>query len=328
MRNFFIIDTTLRDGEQAPGVDFSRKNKIEIAKKLSESNIDIIEIGIPAMGDVEIEIMKEINSMKLYSELLTWNRTNKKDIDAAYKTGIKNTHISIPVSDIQIDKKLKKTKKELLFIFEDVLNYTKDKNLDIFIGMEDASRADENFIDKILEISKKYKVKRVRYADTLGILTPIKTYNIIKKIKSKLNIDIDFHGHNDFGMATANALSAFNAGARYISTSVNGIGERAGNVALEELLAVFYYIEKIEPKIDIKKIVELSKIVEKYSGIKLSKNKPIVGDMVFSHESGIHVDGLLKDRRNYEFIKPEDIGREMRILFGKHSGKQALIYEK
>lgn len=321
-----IVDSTLRDGEQTVGVNFTREEKIEIAKMLSQVGVEIIEAGIPVVSTNEIDTLIELNNLNLQSTLLTWNRLSKKDIDASLKTGIKHAHISVPVSDIQINNKLRKDRKWVIKNLNEVLDYGLDNNLTISIGAEDASRADFKFLIDVYKIAEKKGVKRIRYADTISSLEPFSTFENIRRLKEEIACDIDFHGHNDFGLATANAYSAYRAGAKFISTCVNGIGERAGNTALEELISIVKFINKSNIKYNIQNLNKLSKIVEKASKIRISPTKPIVGKNVFSHSSGIHVDGLIKNKVNYEFLRPCDFGRKTKIVLGKFSGISSIEF--
>ncbi|MFP4661475.1 MAG: homocitrate synthase [Halanaerobiales bacterium] len=332
MRDFYIVDSTLRDGEQTAGVAFSKKDKIDIARMLAEAGVDIIEAGIPAMGEEEIETIQEIMELDIESNIMAWNRMHIDDIKKSIDAGIKYLHISAPVSDIQIKSKLRKNREWILKNIEKTVSYAVKHNCIVSVGAEDASRAELDFLIKFYQTASRAGAVRVRYADTVGIMEPIKVYNTIKYIREMLvdntfDIEIDFHGHNDFGMATANALSAYKAGAKYISCTINGLGERAGNTALEEIVMAAYYIEGVNTGFNLKKIVEISDAVEKASGCYLADSKPIVGKKVFSHESGIHVDGLLKDSRNYEAFPPEILGRERSIVLGKYSGRSAVINE-
>lgn len=325
-----IVDTTLRDGEQTPGVAFNCKGKVEIAEALSELGVEIIEVGIPAMGEDEIDVIRKIKKLNLKSQLLTWNRMKKGDVDASIESEVNDIHISVPSSNIQIEKKLKITPSKVLIKLSDTVEYAIKKGCNVSVGAEDASRADEVFLTKLFSVAIESGASRIRYADTLGKLNPFDTVAIIKNLKEELKIDIDFHGHNDFGMATANALAAFRSGASYISCSINGLGERAGNTPLEEIVMALLYMENCKTKIDITRLVQTSKLVEMHSGRNVYIGKPIVGEEVFSHESGIHVDGLLKDKNTYEYLSPELLGRTNKFVLGKHSGKSAVIhiYEK
>ncbi|MEJ6952539.1 homocitrate synthase [Natronospora cellulosivora (SeqCode)] len=327
MSDFYIIDSTLRDGEQTAGVAFSRTDKIRIALMLDQLGIDIIEVGIPAMGEEEISTISEIIAMDLQAEILTWNRMVLADIDKSLETGGSSVHISAPVSDIHIQHKLKKSREWVLKNIEEVVRYAVDNNCIVSVGAEDASRADQGFLLEFYKTALNAGAIRLRYADTVGFMEPLLVHQTISTIRKEIKAEIDYHGHNDFGMATANALAAYKAGAKYISCTINGLGERAGNTALEEIVMALKYIEKSNTKIQVDKLMHLSREVEKLSGRLLSESKPIVGKKVFSHESGIHVDGLLKDSRTYEAFSPEDIGRKRDFVLGKFSGSSAVLHK-
>ncbi len=329
-----IIDTTLRDGEQSAGVAFSYKEKISIAKHLDVLGVDVIEAGIPMMSQHERKTIQSILELGLDASILTWNRMNIKDIKASMETGATNNHISVPDSDLHIYKKLRLTRDQLETEYLKVLEFCQRHDLNVSIGGEDASRADEAFLAHIFSLGINHGVKRIRYADTVSVLSPFTSFEKIERLIWQLSIrqelkkeellkliDLDFHGHNDFGLGTANAIGAFRAGANAISCSINGLGERAGNTPLEEIVLALEIIENIPNSIQTKEIMRVSKLVEEYSGRKLQSSKPIVGDMVFSHESGIHVDGLLKDKKTYSYLDPKILGRHHSYIRGKHSGK-------
>ncbi len=325
MEKFNIIDTTLRDGEQTAGVSFTLKEKIEIAKMLNNFGVEIIEVGIPAMGNHEIKTIKELLKLNLNSEIMTWNRIVEEDIIESLKCGVKNIHISAPVSDIHIEKKLNKNKKWVLEQTKKCIRIAKDFGADISLGAEDSSRANFDFLIEYYQMAQVEGVSRIRFADTISCLTPLTTYETIKKIKDKINLPIDFHGHNDFGCATGNSFSAIKAGAEYISCSVNGLGERAGNTPLEEIVMAVKYLSDIEKNYKIEQLIEISKTVEIFSKKTVNSMKPIVGKDVFSHESGIHVDGLLKNENTYELFNPKELGRNRQIIIGKHTGIAGII---
>jgi len=326
-RSIKVIDTTLRDGEQTPGVSFTSNEKMDIAKELSELGVDMIEVGIAAMGPEEIETIRNIHSMQLKAELLVWNRMTRADIDMSLKTGINQIHISVPSSDIHLSKKMGISRDTLLIRIRDTIGYANSKGLMVSIGAEDASRADLDFLKKLYEVAESEGINRVRYADTLGVLSPFQTFDIINALSKTVSVPLDFHGHNDLGMGTANALAAYKAGAQWVSCSVNGLGERAGNTPLEEIIVALTYLEGAKTKIDRKKFMQVSRKVALYSGKKLYDLKPIVGKNIFSHESGIHVDGIIKDALTYEVIVPEDYGRRREIIIGKYSGRHAIQYK-
>lgn len=325
MGKFNIIDTTLRDGEQTAGVVFTLKEKIVIAKELDKLGIEIIEAGIPAMGIEEINGIKALLNLKLKSEIMTWNRIVEEDIQKSLDCGVKLIHMSAPVSDIHIYKKLNKTKEWVLEQTKKCIKLAIDGGAIVSLGAEDASRADFDFLMEFYNLAKESGVSRIRYADTVSYLDPISTYEVIKKIKEKIDLPIDFHGHNDFGSATGNSLAAIKAGAEYISCSINGLGERAGNTSLEEIIMGTKYVLGIEKNYKLKKLIKISELVEEYSGKKISDTKPIVGKEVFSHESGIHVDGILKNKNTYELFNPKDIGRTRKIIIGKHTGIAGIV---
>lgn len=320
-----IIDSTLRDGEQAPGVNFSREEKLILVKLFSKAGIPWIEAGIPAMGPYERETLRQMAALGLSARLSTWNRMLRKDVDAALETGIKDIHLSISVSDIQIENKLRKSRAWVLSQTADVVSYAKDKGLWVSVGGEDASRAQGEFLDQFLALLARLKVERFRFADTVGALEPFSTQRIIQRLHSvHPSIRIDFHGHNDFGLATANALAAAHAGAEFLSCTVNSLGERAGNAALEEVVVALEFLYALESGIHKEELSLLSKKVARYARRSISAGKPIVGSKVFTHESGIHVDGLIKAFKNYEFLSPGALGRKHQFVLGKYSGSAAI----
>jgi homocitrate synthase NifV len=323
-KRIYLVDTTLRDGEQTAGVVFFKNEKLKIAQYLSDIGVDIIEIGIPAMGREECRRILEVKELNLDAELMTWCRMTEKEVDETIELGIANIHLSIATSDIQIMNKLNKTRAWVLKRTEAVVRYAVEKGLKVSVGAEDASRTDINELLEFYYIAQNAGASRVRYADTLGVLSPFDTYEIISNCTRTLDIPVDFHGHNDFGMATANTFAAAKAGAEYLNCTVNGLGERAGNAPLEEIVMALEQLENMKTNIDIVRLTELSKIVEDASQRYVSESKPIVGKKVFFHESGIHVDGILKKSSNYEAFPPQLIGKQHQIVIGKHSGSSAL----
>lgn len=263
MNDVKIVDTTLRDGEQTAGIVFSAAEKIIIAKMLTNAGVKEIEVGVPAMGPQEQEVIKAIASLKLEAKLISWNRLKLSDIKASIDCGMEYVHISAPVSDIHIQYKLGKNRKWVLDNVKKAVEYARSFGCTVSIGAEDASRADEEFLLRLVETIEKMGVKRLRYADTLGVLDPFSTAENIKKISKRSNLDIEFHAHNDFGMATANTIAAVNAGAKLVSTTVTGIGERAGNASLEEVTIVLKKLFNIDIGIDIDKLPYLSRFVAK-----------------------------------------------------------------
>ena len=230
-----IIDCTLRDGEQAPGVVFNYREKVTIAKLLDRLGVCQIEAGIPVMGEVEQVAIKAIAGMGLTSRVSTWNRLLLADIRASLDCGVRDLHISAPVSDLHIRYKLGKSHQWVLDCLKRALRYAKDYGCRVTVGAEDAFRADESFLCEFALLAREMGAERLRYCDTVGIMTPFALSRVMDRLKEKLEIELEFHGHNDFGLATANSLTAVKAGVRYIDTTIGGLGERAGNACLEEL---------------------------------------------------------------------------------------------
>jgi homocitrate synthase NifV len=321
-----IDDTTLRDGEQTAGVVFSNHEKIRIAKLLDEVGVHQIEVGIPAMGGDEKKTIKEIVELGLDTSILAWNRAVIDDVKHSIDCGVDAVAISMSASDIHIEHKLAKSRQWVLDQIRECVAFAKDHNLYVSVNAEDASRADLEFLLRFGHAAKEEGADRLRFCDTLGILDPFDTYNVITfLIKEGLNIEM--HTHDDFGMATANALAGIKAGATYVNTTVNGLGERAGNAALEEVVMALKYLGKVDVGLHTSRFRELSEYVAAASARTIPAWKSIVGTNVFAHESGIHADGVIKNPLNYEAFAPEDVGLERQIVVGKHSGSRT-IYRK
>ena len=321
-----INDTTLRDGEQAPYVAFNTKEKLDIAQKLYEAGADELEVGIPAMGQKEQDDLKEILALDLPIRIMSWNRATLNDLEASLKCGLKAVDLSIPVSDILIDVKFKGDKKRLLRQLETVILEAKKEGLFVCIGGEDSSRADLGFLEEIMSLGKNLGADRFRYCDTVGILTPNKTYNNIKQLSSLNLLDIEMHTHNDFGMATANAIAGFEAGAYSCNTTVIGLGERAGNASFEQVLMSLARLFEKDVSINSDSLKSLVQKVSSASNRRIDSNLPIVGEYIFSHESGIHVNGMMKSKSSYEPFTPKEVGLERCFPIGKHSGTSTLLY--
>jgi len=322
----FISDTTLRDGEQAPGVVFTTKEKIAIASLLNELKVEEIEIGIPSMGNKEIKSIKTVTEQGFNFRTSTWCRALKKDIDDARRTGVDGVNISYPVSEIQL-KAIGKDWKWIYGTMPDIVSYARNYFKYVSIGAQDASRATSNSLLEFVSYCFNLQVYRVRIADTVGILNPISAFKLIKEITEKIPfIPLEFHGHNDLGMATANTIAAIEAGASYASTTVNGLGERAGNAATEELILALSLSANYKEKYTTKVINELCNYVAEVSLRPIPLSKPLVGEMALKHESGIHTNSILTDRNTYQLYNAELIGRqETDFVFGTHSGSNALI---
>lgn len=320
-----INDTTLRDGEQTAGVAFTFDEKCAIARNLAEVGVPEMEIGIPAMGALEIEAIQAIAALELPASLMVWCRMTDADLAAARDCPVDILHLSIPVSDIHLQTKLQRSRQ---WVLEQVNRYVgegRDAGFAVSVGCEDASRADADFLARVAETAQRAGARRVRFADTLGILDPFNTYEAISTLRRQVDLEIEMHAHDDLGLATANTLAAFRAGATHANTTVNGLGERAGNAPLEEIVMGLRHLHGIDCGIDTQALPAISALVAQASGRAVAANKSIVGEAVFTHEAGLHVDGLLKDPRTYQGFDPAELGRSHRTVLGKHSGSRAVI---
>ena len=265
-KQIYIVDTTLRDGEQTAGVVFANAEKIAIAEILSNMGIDQLEVGIPTMGGDEKEAIKQIVKRNLKSSIMAWNRAVISDIEQSIDCGVDAVAISISVSDIHIKHKLKTSREWVLENMVKAVLYAKKNGLYVSVNGEDASRADRDFLVEFINAAKEAGADRFRYCDTVGIMDPFKIYTDIKYLEEKTGFDIEMHTHNDFGMATANAVAGVKAGANYVGVTVNGLGERAGNAALEEVIMSFKYVFGYDVDIDTTKFREASEYVSRASG--------------------------------------------------------------
>jgi 2-isopropylmalate synthase len=319
-----IFDTTLRDGEQSPGVSITPEQKLQIAIKLDRLGVDAIEAGFPIVSHGEVEAIRNIKKSGLNAEICGLARTLSSDIDLVIDCDLSYVHTFIATSDIHMQYKLKMTPEEVIQKAVNAVEYAKSHGLQVEFSAEDATRSDLTFLTKVFRAVGEAGADRIDIPDTVGYATPEFISNLVGMIKEQISVPISLHCHNDFGLAVANSIAGINAGATCAHVTINGLGERAGNASLEEFVMALQCLYKKEHNINTKLLYETSKSVSNIMGIAVQANKAIIGENAFGHESGIHTHGILNNPLTYEPIDPEMVGRKRWLQAGKHAGAHGI----
>lgn len=329
-----LLDTTLRDGEQAVGVIFTPWEKRQIASLLATIGVPAIEAGFPVLGPEEKECIRAIVEADLKVggddrplEINAFARARREDVRHAAECGVRGVIISISTSDIHIERKFRRSREWVLEQVEEATDEAKEHGLFFTVSAEDASRTDLPFLIEYYRLAERLGARMVRYCDSLGADDPFTTYKRTKLIGQEISLPVELHMHNDFGMATANVLAGIRAGASSVAASIGGLGERTGNSPLEEVVMALKHLHGVDLGIDTTRFREVAEYVAGASQRAIPIWKAIIGTNVFAHESGIHTDGILKNPANYEAFSPEEVGLQRQIIIGKHSGSKALIHK-
>jgi 2-isopropylmalate synthase len=323
MRKIKMFDTTLRDGEQSPGVALRPEGKLAIARQLDVLGVDMIEAGFPVSSRGEMNGVRLVAQAGLRAEVYGLARAKKEDIDAVLDTGIKSAHLFIPTSDIHLERKLGITRGEALRLAEDAVVYAKSKGMTVMFSAEDATRTAMPFLKEVYRAVIKAGADSINIPDTVGCMDTGRMALVTRQIVSEVRVPVSVHCHDDLGFATANSIAAVEAGADCVHVTVNGVGERCGNAALEEVAPALRYLRlcgRYETGIDFGQIYTTSKLVSELFRMPVQPNKAVVGENSFTHEAGIHAQGVVKDPLTYQLMEPGVFGRETRLAFGKHSG--------
>lgn len=319
-----IFDTTLRDGEQTPGVSVTPEQKFKIAIKLDEIGVDAIEVGFPIVSQGEMEAIKAITKQGLNAEVCGLARTVQADIDAAINCNLKYVHTFIATSDIHMQYKLKMSREQVLEKAIWAVDYAKKNGMQVEFSAEDATRSDKVFVNTVFKAVADAGADRVDIPDTVGYATPQYIAELVNDVKIATKLPVSIHCHDDFGLAVANAISGINAGASCAHVTINGLGERAGNTSLEEFVMALQCLYNKKHNIKTELLYETSKLISNIMGIIVQPNKAIIGENAFGHESGIHTHGIINNPLTYEPISPELVGRKRWMQAGKHAGAHGI----
>ncbi|OPY31151.1 MAG: putative homocitrate synthase AksA [Methanomassiliicoccales archaeon PtaU1.Bin124] len=320
LKDVIVYDSTLRDGEQTPGMSFSPEQKLEIAEKLDSIGVHQIEAGFCAVSETEFQTVKEICHMGLKADILSLSRITRGDIDFCVDAGVDVVLLFIATSDIHLRYKFKKPREFILEKVQEGLDYCHERGVVASLSAEDCTRTDMDFLMQVYRKAEECKAARIGVTDTVGCASPEAIEAIVTEAVKTVSTPLSLHLHNDYGLAMANAIAGVKAGAKAVTTTVNGIGERAGNLPLEQFAATMKFVYGCDLGIDCSRLTEVCDLVAEYSRLPRPRNQPLVGPNVFAHESGIHVAAILECPLTYESISPEMVGNKRHILMGKHTG--------
>ncbi|MDD4138195.1 MAG: 2-isopropylmalate synthase [Methanoregula sp.] len=321
-----VFDTTLRDGEQTPGIAFTVEQKLEIARQLSAIGVHVIEAGFPASSKAEKEMVSAIRKIGLESKICGLARSVKADVDTCLDCKVDMVHVFIPTSDIQRENTINKSRKEVLEITADIIGYIRKRSDLCMFSAMDATRTDWDYLIEVFRTAADAGATIINVPDTVGVISPSGMKTLIARINREVRCPIDVHCHNDFGLAVANTIAAVEAGASQVQVTVNGLGERAGNADLAQTVMIMESMYRIKTGIRKERLVETSRLISRFSGLGIPPIQPVVGENVFSHESGIHTQGVLRNTATFEpgIMTPEMVGHRRRLTLGKHVGKHAV----
>ncbi|RLG93134.1 2-isopropylmalate synthase, partial [Candidatus Bathyarchaeota archaeon] len=322
-----IFDTTLRDGEQTPGVSLTPEEKFEIGVQLDKLGVDVIEAGFPSASEGERKAVRELAHAGLKAEICALTRAIKSDIDAALSCDVDSIHTFISTSEVQMKYALNMTPDEVLEKSFEAVQYIKDHGVICEFSPMDATRTDFNFLRKVCMTAEEAGADRINIPDTVGIMNPDSMRRLISRLRETLKVPLSVHCHDDFGLAVANSLAGVDGGAAQVHVTVNGLGERAGNAALEEVVMGLHMIYKLKTGVNTRLLYETSKLVSRLTGVPIQPNKAIVGENAFAHESGIHTKGVVIKPLTFEPISPELVGRRRKLIAGKLAGRHGIRAE-
>src|SRR5512136_1408545 len=321
-----VFDTTLRDGEQTPGIAFTFEQKLQIARQLSDIGVHVIEAGFPASSKAEKETVAAIKKAGLESKICGLARSVKADVDACLDCDVDMVHVFIPTSDIQRTNTINKSREEVLTITREIIRYIRGHVDQCMFSPMDATRTESRYLLKVCQVAADAGATIINIPDTVGVISPSGMKTLISQITNHVDCPLDVHCHNDFGLAVANSIAAVEAGVSQVQVTVNGLGERAGNADISQTVMIMESIYGIKTGIRKERLVETSRLVSRFSGITIPPTQTVVGDNVFSHESGIHSHGVIKNSATFEpgIMTPEMVGHRRRLTLGKHVGRHAV----